>query len=126
MAPIVEIALQTKATKAHVDAAATRILAALAERTATGGADNAPRRSGFLASTVGHIPPRGQPVAARSEQRAGSPKVSAQVPAPGANHALVYAAASYALAVELRSPFLIAAAIAALGQIDAIVAREGL
>jgi hypothetical protein len=38
----------------------------------------------------------------------------------------VYAAASYALAVELRQPFLITAAIEALGRAEAIVAREGL
>lgn len=126
MAPTVEILLHTRATAATVTAAAARILAALARQTAEGGADNAPRRSGFLATTVGHIPPGGAPVAARSEQRAGAHKIGAGIPAPGPNHAIAYAAASYALAVELRSPFLIAAAIAALGRLDAIVARERL
>ncbi|MEI7646513.1 MAG: hypothetical protein WCJ55_19750 [Chloroflexales bacterium] len=124
MAPTVRIRFQTAVTKQAVQRAAQRVLATLAATTATAAAASAPRRSGFLASTVGAIPPNGAAVPARTGT-GPSPRRAGVILAPGPQAAIAYAAASYALAVELHQPFLLTAAIAALGNAAAIVDREG-
>ncbi len=113
----VEVRLNTRATAAEVQAAQRRLLARVAAETAQGAAQHAERKSGFLASTIGSTPPGG----------AGQPGAGQAVAQPAASlaEAYVYVAAAYALYVELKHPFLLPAAAAALATMDRLCAEEG-
>jgi hypothetical protein len=89
----------------------------LAAETAQGASAHAERRSGFMASTIGSTPPGGN----------GAPGTGKAVAQPAASlaEAYVYVAAAYALYVELKHPFLLPAAAAALATMDRLCAEEG-
>lgn len=118
----VEIRLNTRASRAAADQAMRRILARVARETAARAGHDAPRRSGFLASTAGSTGPgeTGRPAETRGDRRA------ARTPDAGPDEAYAFVAAAYALFVELKQPFLLPAVQAVLVDLDRLVAEEGL
>jgi hypothetical protein len=118
----VEIRFNTRAGRAAVDQAMARILRRLAEETARGTEADAPRRSGFMASTVGVTGPgeEGRPAQDVGERHA------AATPTARSDEAYAFVAASYALYDELKQPFMLPALQAALAELGRFVAEERL
>lgn len=121
----VELRLTIRDTRAAAHAAITRVLARVARETAQGAAATAPRRSGFLASTVGATGPGAAGTAARTVPSPHGLRQAAATPAAGPDEAYAYAAAVYAFVVELRHPFLFPAALAVLDSMARLCAEEG-
>jgi hypothetical protein len=122
----VELKLNTRAARAQFHAAKRGILRRLGEATAEGAEANAPRQSGFLASTVASVAPRGPGVAARDEVVNGQHKQAAQLRAAGEDEVIVAVLALYALFLELKQPFLFEAALRASARLEAFVQAEAL
>ncbi|MBX0328702.1 hypothetical protein K2Z83_13550 [Oscillochloris sp. ZM17-4] len=102
-----------------------RILARLAAETGQGAEAHASRRTGFMASTVGSTPPNTPGHAGFREKTVDGDREAVAQPAAGPYEAYAFVAAAYALFVELKQPFLLPAAQAALANIDRILAEEG-
>ncbi|RRR75287.1 MAG: hypothetical protein EI684_05130 [Candidatus Viridilinea halotolerans] len=122
----IHLHLKTRAGRAATHAAIERVLATLASATAARAEAEAPHATGFLASTVTAIAPNTPEHPAETVQTVAGARHVGAGPAAGPREAFVHVAASYALFVELRDPFLLPALYESVAALATLLADEGL